>query len=93
MNLMWSNKDVLTQGYFLGYWHLGFIVFVFVYLPCRDDGPLPEDVELVGRNLTIQSLVKHQHAGLYECNCSYLHLKATLQFNLTVKAQPPLLGG
>ncbi|XP_023207186.1 uncharacterized protein LOC102227050 [Xiphophorus maculatus] len=57
----------------------------------KDDGPLPEDVELVGRNLTIQSLVKHQHAGLYECNCSYLHLKAMLQFNLTVKAQPPLL--
>ncbi|XP_043974954.1 uncharacterized protein si:ch211-149e23.4 [Gambusia affinis] len=57
----------------------------------KDDGPLPEDVELVGRNLTIQGLVKHQHAGLYECNCSYLHLKATLQFNLTVTAQPPLL--
>ncbi|XP_054901446.1 uncharacterized protein si:ch211-149e23.4 [Poeciliopsis prolifica] len=57
----------------------------------KDDGPLPEDVELVGRNLTIQGVVKHQHAGLYECNCSYLHLKATLQFNLTVKALPPLL--
>ncbi|XP_014909178.1 uncharacterized protein LOC106960552 [Poecilia latipinna] len=57
----------------------------------KDDGPLPEDVELVGKNLTIQGLVKHQHAGLYECNCSYLHLKAALQFNLTVRAQPPLL--
>ncbi|KAM4589547.1 uncharacterized protein V3H82_003650 [Fundulus diaphanus] len=57
----------------------------------KDDGPLPEDVELVGRNLTIQGVVTHQHAGLYECECSYHHLKAALQFNVTVRAQPPQL--
>ncbi|MEQ2243427.1 hypothetical protein ILYODFUR_007000 [Ilyodon furcidens] len=56
-----------------------------------DDGPLPEDMELVGRNLTIRGLVKQHYAGLYECDCSYHHLKAKLQFNVTVRAQPPQL--
>ncbi|MED6282914.1 hypothetical protein CHARACLAT_003332, partial [Characodon lateralis] len=57
----------------------------------KDDGPLPQDMELVGRNLTIRGLVKQHYAGLYECDCSYHHLKATLQFNVTVRAQPPQL--
>lgn len=53
----------------------------------KDDGPLPEGVDLAGRSLTVQGPVEHQHAGLYECVFSYEHLKATLQFNVTVKPQ------
>ncbi|KAF3847526.1 hypothetical protein F7725_020554 [Dissostichus mawsoni] len=53
----------------------------------RNDGPLPEGVELVGSSLTVQGPVEHWHAGLYECSFSYHHLKATLKFNVTVKPQ------
>ncbi|KAK5868853.1 hypothetical protein PBY51_009830 [Eleginops maclovinus] len=53
----------------------------------KDDGPLPEGVEMVGSNLTVQGLVEHWHAGLYECCFSYRHVKATLKFNITVKPQ------
>ncbi|KAM6933313.1 uncharacterized protein FYW49_001690 [Xenentodon cancila] len=57
---------------------------------CRKDGgPLPDGVELVGQNLTIRGLVEHQHAGLYQCDFSYHHLKAMLRLNVTVK--PPAL--
>lgn len=53
-------------------------------LLCRDDGLLPDDVELVGSSITVQGPVEHRHAGLYECVVSYHHLKAMLQFNVTV---------
>ncbi|KAM9853277.1 uncharacterized protein ACBR49_004115 [Aulostomus maculatus] len=57
-------------------------------LTCKkDDGPLPEGVELDDRSLTFQGPVDHQHAGLYECVASYHQHKATLQFNVTIKAQ------
>lgn len=59
-----------------------------MHLPCRDDGPLPDNVELIGQNLTFLSGVKHQHAGLYECRFSYHHLNAALRFNVTVKPRP-----
>ncbi|KAM9318316.1 uncharacterized protein KZ484_022617 isoform 2-T2 [Pholidichthys leucotaenia] len=55
----------------------------------KDDGVLPDGVELLGRNLTIQGPVEHHHAGLYECVFSYHHLKAKLKFNVTVK--PPVV--
>ncbi|KAM7412838.1 hypothetical protein PAMA_020292 [Pampus argenteus] len=55
----------------------------------KDDGPLPEGVQLVGSNLTVQGPVVHQHAGLYECVTSYHHHKATLQFNITVLQHVP----
>ncbi|KAM9359581.1 uncharacterized protein ABDE67_002722 [Symphorus nematophorus] len=51
----------------------------------KDDGPLPEDMELVCSSLTVQGPVGHQHAGLYECFFSYHHHQATLKFNVTVK--------
>ncbi|XP_034722585.1 uncharacterized protein si:ch211-149e23.4 isoform X1 [Etheostoma cragini] len=52
----------------------------------KDDGPLPERVELVGNSsLIVQGPVEHQHAGLYECVFSYHQLNATLTFNVTVK--------
>ncbi|XP_028276409.1 uncharacterized protein LOC114445509 isoform X2 [Parambassis ranga] len=51
----------------------------------KDRGPLPDGVELVNRSLTVQGLVAHQHAGLYECVFSYQHLQATQQINVTVK--------
>ncbi|KAF6724886.1 Poliovirus receptor [Oryzias melastigma] len=54
----------------------------------KDDGPLPDNVELIGQNLTFLSGVKHQHAGLYECRFSYHHLNAALRFNVTVKPRP-----
>lgn len=63
---------------------------LFAFLPfflSRDDDSLPEGIELVGNNLTIQGPVVHQHAGLYECVTSYHRYKATLQFNITVKPQ------
>ncbi|XP_038159269.1 uncharacterized protein si:ch211-149e23.4 [Cyprinodon tularosa] len=55
----------------------------------KDDRPLPEDVKLIGRDLIIRGPVTLQHSGLYECDCSYHHLKATMQVNITVQAQPP----
>ncbi|XP_018520897.1 uncharacterized protein si:ch211-149e23.4 [Lates calcarifer] len=51
----------------------------------KDDGPLPEGLELDGSSLRVQGPVEHQHAGLYECVFSYLHLKAVLQINITVQ--------
>lgn len=55
-------------------------------LTCKkDEGLLPEGVELVDSNLTIQGLVGNEHAGLYECFLSYHHLQASLKFNVTVK--------
>ncbi|XP_039987247.1 uncharacterized protein si:ch211-149e23.4 [Xiphias gladius] len=51
----------------------------------KEDGPLPEGLELVGRSLTVQGPVERQHAGLYECVVSYHRLKAMLQFNITVQ--------
>ncbi|XP_032358293.1 uncharacterized protein si:ch211-149e23.4 [Etheostoma spectabile] len=52
----------------------------------KDDGPLPEGVELVGNSsLTVEGPVERQHAGLYECVFSYHQLNATLKFNVTVK--------
>lgn len=59
---------------------------------CRDGGLLPEDVELLGRNLTFQTPVKLQHAGLYECAFSYHHRQTTLRFNVTVRPTTPRLG-
>lgn len=53
--------------------------------PSRDDGPLPEGVELVDGSLRIQGAVGDQHAGLYECSFSYHHHQAALKFNITVK--------
>ncbi|XP_044058633.1 uncharacterized protein si:ch211-149e23.4 isoform X2 [Siniperca chuatsi] len=53
----------------------------------KDDGPLPEGMELVGSSLTVQGPVGHEHVGLYECFFSYHHLQAKLQFNVTVKPQ------
>ena len=64
-----------------------FLLVLLIVLPFRDDGPLPEGVELVGSSLTVQGPVEHWHAGLYECSFSYHHLKATLKFNVTVKPQ------
>ncbi|CAJ1065032.1 uncharacterized protein si:ch211-149e23.4 isoform X1 [Xyrichtys novacula] len=55
----------------------------------KDDGPLSEDVEVIGGNLTFQGAVGFQHAGLYECFLSYRHLQAALKFNVTV--QPRVL--
>lgn len=57
------------------------VLFVFL---CRDDGILPDGVELVGNNLTVQGPVEHHHAGLYECIFFYHHLKTKLKFNITV---------
>ncbi|XP_059187195.1 uncharacterized protein si:ch211-149e23.4 [Centropristis striata] len=51
----------------------------------KDDGPLPEGVQLVGSSLTVEGPVEHQHAGLYECIFSYHHHGAVLKFNVTVK--------
>ncbi|XP_070685452.1 uncharacterized protein [Pempheris klunzingeri] len=51
----------------------------------KDDGPLPEGVELLGSSLTFRGPVEDQHAGLYECFFSYHHLQATLKFILAVK--------
>lgn len=59
----------------------------------RDGGLLPEEVELLGRNLTFQGPVKPQHAGLYECALSYHHHQTTLRFNVAVRPPAPLLGG
>ncbi|XP_041851800.1 uncharacterized protein si:ch211-149e23.4 isoform X2 [Melanotaenia boesemani] len=53
----------------------------------KDDGPLPEGVELVASSLMFQGSVAHQHAGLYECDFSYHHLNTTLRLNVTVKPQ------
>uniref|UniRef100_UPI0037E90F19 uncharacterized protein n=1 Tax=Semicossyphus pulcher TaxID=241346 RepID=UPI0037E90F19 len=53
----------------------------------KDDGPLPEGVEIIGSNLTLYGALGPQHAGLYECFFSYHHLEATLTFNLTVKPE------
>nr|XP_020472508.1 uncharacterized protein LOC109969747 [Monopterus albus] len=53
----------------------------------KDAGPLPESIELAGSSLTVQGPAELHHAGLYECIFSYHHLKATLQFNITVKPQ------
>ncbi|XP_040901606.1 uncharacterized protein si:ch211-149e23.4 isoform X2 [Toxotes jaculatrix] len=55
----------------------------------KDDGPLPEGLELVGSSLRVHGPVEFQHAGLYECVFSYYHLKAMLQINITV--QPHIL--
>ncbi|XP_073346799.1 uncharacterized protein [Pagrus major] len=51
----------------------------------RDDGPLPEGVELVDSSLRVQGAVEDQHAGLYECVFSYYDLRTALKFNITVK--------
>lgn len=51
---------------------------------CRDDGGLPDGVELVGSSLTLQGPVEHRQAGLYGCTFSYHRLKAAVQFNITV---------
>ncbi|XP_071400914.1 uncharacterized protein [Centroberyx affinis] len=53
----------------------------------KDDEALPEDVEVVGRSLTVQGPVEFRHAGLYECVASYHRHKAVIKFNLTVKPQ------
>ncbi|XP_022615495.1 uncharacterized protein LOC111232319 [Seriola dumerili] len=52
----------------------------------KDDGPLPEGLELVGSSLKVQGPVEPQHAGLYECVFSYHHLKTMLQLNITVQS-------
>ncbi|CAN9511221.1 unnamed protein product [Ophioblennius macclurei] len=51
----------------------------------KDDGPLPESVELLGRSFIVQGPVEQEHAGLYQCAVSYHHLKATLHIIVTVK--------
>ncbi|XP_068441683.1 uncharacterized protein si:ch211-149e23.4 [Clinocottus analis] len=51
----------------------------------KDDGPLPDRVELVGSSLTVQGPVEHHHGGLYECFFSYHHIKTTVNFTVTVK--------
>lgn len=69
------------------------MIFVFLFVfPSRDDGPLPEGMEVVGSSLTVQGPVGLQHAGLYECFVSYYHVQATLQFNITVKPHVTQLG-
>lgn len=60
--------------------------------PSRDDGLLPEGMEVAGSSLTIQGPVGLQHVGLYECFVSYHHLQATLKFNVTVKPHVTQLG-
>ncbi|XP_034556382.1 uncharacterized protein si:ch211-149e23.4 isoform X2 [Notolabrus celidotus] len=62
----------------------------------KDDGPMPEDVEITGSNFTLQGPVGLQHAGLYECFLSYRHLQAVQKFNVTVKPRvlqpvPPVI--
>ncbi|KAF7218437.1 uncharacterized protein si:ch211-149e23.4 isoform X2 [Nothobranchius furzeri] len=55
---------------------------------CRkENGTLPEEVQLVDRSLVFQ--VNQQHRGLYECDFSYRHLKTTLRFNATVLPRAP----
>ncbi|XP_067364628.1 uncharacterized protein si:ch211-149e23.4 isoform X2 [Channa argus] len=53
----------------------------------KDDGLLPEDIQLVDSSLTVHGPVEPHHAGLYECVVTYHHLKSVLQFNVTVKIQ------
>nr|XP_040047238.1 uncharacterized protein si:ch211-149e23.4 [Gasterosteus aculeatus aculeatus] len=53
----------------------------------KDDGPLPDGVELFGSSLTLQGPLELQHAGLYECFFSYHHVKANLTIRVTVKPQ------
>ncbi|KAF7645094.1 hypothetical protein LDENG_00210090 [Lucifuga dentata] len=54
----------------------------------KDDGPLPEGVEMSANSLTVEGLVDSGLAGMYECVASYHRHKAALQFNITV--QPPV---
>ncbi|XP_037318660.2 uncharacterized protein si:ch211-149e23.4 [Pungitius pungitius] len=56
----------------------------------KEDGPLPDGVELFGSSLTLQGPVELQHAGMYECFFAYHHVKATLTFRVTVKPQRTL---
>ncbi|KAM8904565.1 uncharacterized protein AB9W97_008164 [Spinachia spinachia] len=53
----------------------------------KEDGPLPDGVELFGSSLTLQGPLELQHAGLYECFFSYHHVKANLTFRVAVKPQ------
>ncbi|XP_067102581.1 uncharacterized protein si:ch211-149e23.4 isoform X2 [Osmerus mordax] len=60
----------------------------------KDDGPLPEGMEVTGSVLGVQGPVELTHAGLYECEASYQHLKASVKLNVTVSAhekQPVLV--
>ncbi|XP_034024247.1 uncharacterized protein si:ch211-149e23.4 [Thalassophryne amazonica] len=56
----------------------------------KDDGPLPEGVEVFGSNLTVPGPADSQHAGLYECVASYHQHKAMLQFIITLKPTQPV---
>ncbi|KAM3615504.1 uncharacterized protein V6R79_003162 [Siganus canaliculatus] len=51
----------------------------------KDEGLLPDGVELLGSSLTLGGPAGPQHVGLYECLVSYHHLRAALQFNVTLK--------
>ncbi|XP_065816341.1 uncharacterized protein si:ch211-149e23.4 isoform X2 [Labrus bergylta] len=54
----------------------------------KDDGPLPDGVEIIGSSLALQGPLEQQHAGVFECFFSYHQLQANLTFNVTVK--PPV---
>ncbi|KAM4628441.1 hemicentin-2 [Polymixia lowei] len=65
----------------------------------KDDEPLPDGVQVVGRALTFNGSVEFHHAGLYECVASNDRHRATIQFNITVNPQvvqpelvPPTIG-
>ncbi|KAG7243099.1 hypothetical protein INR49_016474 [Caranx melampygus] len=51
----------------------------------KDDGPLPEGLDLVNSSLIVQGPVADQHAGLYKCVFSYHHHETTLRLNITVQ--------
>ncbi|XP_029026444.1 uncharacterized protein si:ch211-149e23.4 isoform X2 [Betta splendens] len=57
----------------------------------KDDGLLPDGVELVDGRLAVQGPVEHRQAGPYECTFSYHHHRATLHFNITVNPRPARL--
>lgn len=52
---------------------------------------MPGGVEVAGGRLTVRGEVGPQHGGLYHCWVSYLHVRAALKLNITVKPQGPQL--
>lgn len=62
------------------------------WCPYRDDGPLPDGVEVFERNIAVRAPVELRHGGLYECVASYYDIQAALKFNITVRPRVTLLG-
>lgn len=68
--------------------------------PFRDNGLLPEGVEVVssggdgggGGGLAVRGPVGLRHAGMYRCWLSYRHFGAELELNVTVKPRAEQLG-